>query len=170
MKVSLVAAVAQNGVIGKNNDLPWRLPDDMKFFMNVTKGHYVILGRKNFESLPEKYKPLPNRTNVVVTRQKDYEAQGCIVVNNIEDALKTARDGNEQEVMVIGGSDIYALALPYAHRLYITEIHADVDGDVHFPQYDKTVWKEISRVQHEKDERHAYAFDFVVYEKETLTS
>lgn len=169
MKVSLVAAVARNGVIGKNNDLPWHLPDDMKFFMNVTKGHYVILGRKNFESLPEKYKPLPNRTNVVVTRQMGYTAQGCIVVNNIEDALKVAEKGNEQEAMVIGGSDIYALALPYADRLYITEIHADVEGDVVFPEFDKTVWKEVSRVPHQQDERHAYAFDFVVYEKGSTT-
>ena len=165
MKVSLVAAVAQNGVIGKDNDLPWHLPDDMKFFMNVTKGHYVILGRKNFESLPEKYKPLPNRTNVIVTRQQDYKAHGCIVVHSIEDALKVTADGNEQEAMVIGGSDIYALALPYAHRLYITEVHAQVDGDVRFPEFDKSTWKEVSRVPHEKDDRHAYAFDFVVYEK-----
>jgi len=167
MKVSLVAAVAQNGVIGKDNDLPWRLPDDMKFFMSVTRGHYVILGRKNFESLPEKYKPLPNRTNVVVTRQKDYQAQGCIVVHNIQEALKVAEQANEQEVMVIGGSDIYALALPFAHRLYITEVHADVEGDVKFPEFDKQSWTEVSRVPHEKDDRHAYPFDFVVYEKAT---
>src|SRR6186713_1159205 len=103
MKISLVAAVAENGVIGKDNDLPWRLPDDMKFFMETTKGHYVILGRKNYESLPPKYKPLPNRTNIVVTRQKEFNAPGCLVVNNMDDAFNIARDNGEHEVMVIGG-------------------------------------------------------------------
>jgi dihydrofolate reductase len=165
MKISLVAAVAENYVIGKNNDLPWHLPDDMKFFMATTKGHHVILGRKNYESLPEKFKPLPNRSNVVVTRQKDFKAHGCLVVHSIEEAFQIAEENKESEVMVIGGSDIYNLALPYAHRLYLTEINAKVDGDVYFPEFDKTIWKEISRVQHSQDDRHAYSFDFVVYER-----
>ena len=94
MKISLVVAVAENCVIGKNNDLPWHLPDDMKFFMATTKGHHVILGRKNYESLPEKFKPLPNRTNIIVTRQKDYKAQGCLVVHSIEDAFEIAEQNN----------------------------------------------------------------------------
>jgi dihydrofolate reductase len=165
MKVSLVAAVARNRVIGKNNDLPWRLPDDMKFFMNKTKGHFVVLGRKNFESLPHKYKPLPDRTNVIVTRQKDFHAPGCIVVNNMEDALATARRGGETEAMIIGGADIYSLSLPYADRLYLTEIHADVEGDVYFPEFDKNDWRQVSRVPHDQDEKHAYSFDFVLYER-----
>jgi dihydrofolate reductase len=165
MKVSLVAAVASNGVIGKNNDLPWHLPDDMKFFMETTKGHYVILGRKNYESLPKKYQPLPNRTNVVVTRQKDYEAPGCLVVDSINKALTLARDNGESEVMVIGGSAIYAASLPAADRLYLTEIDAAVDGDVRFPDYNRSEWKEVSRIHHRKDERHVYAFDFVLYER-----
>jgi dihydrofolate reductase len=165
MIVSLVAAVAKNFVIGKNNGLPWRLPDDMKFFMETTKGHYVILGRKNFESLPHKFQPLPDRTNVVVTRQKDYKAHGALVVHSIEDALKVAEVNKESEVMVIGGSDIYTLALPMANRLYITEVNAEVEGDVYFPKFDKTEWTEISRLAHPADERHVYSFDFVVYEK-----
>jgi dihydrofolate reductase len=165
MIVSLVAAVAKNFVIGKNNGLPWRLPDDMKFFMETTKGHYVILGRKNFESLPHKFQPLPDRTNVVVTRQKDYKAHGALVVHSIEDALKVAEVNKESEVMVIGGSDIYTLALPMANRLYITEVNAEVEGDVYFPKFDKTEWTEISRLPHPADERHVYSFDFVVYEK-----
>jgi dihydrofolate reductase len=165
MKISLVAAVAKNGVIGKNNDLPWHLPDDMKFFMETTRNHYVILGRKNYESLPKKYKPLPNRINIIVTRQKDFEAPGCMVVNTIKQAMAVARDNGEQEAMVIGGSEIYALALPFADRLYITEIDAEVEGDVRFPDYDKDQWEEISRIQHEKDERHKFAFDFVLYER-----
>jgi dihydrofolate reductase len=165
MKISLVAAVAQNGVIGKNNDLPWYLPDDMKFFMETTKGHYVILGRKNYESLPKKFKPLPNRINIVVTRQNNYDAAGCIVVNNIEEAMSVARDNGEPEAMVIGGSEIYKLALPMADKLYITEVLATVPGDVKFPAYDKSEWREVSRIHHAKDERHAYAFDFVLYER-----
>lgn len=165
MKISLIAAVAENRVIGRDNDLPWHLPDDMKFFMETTKGHYVILGRKNYESLPPKYKPLPNRTNIIVTRQKNFEAPGCLVVHDIEEAIAMARDNGEQEAMVIGGSEIYALALPSADRLYLTEIKAHVDGDVHFPEFDREKWKEISRITHEKDERHKYAFDFVLYER-----
>ena len=165
MKISLVAAVALNGVIGKNNDLPWRLPDDMKFFMETTKNHYVILGRKNYESLPAKYQPLPNRTNIIVTRQKEFNAPGCMVVNNMDDALNIARDNGESEVMVIGGAEIYKLALPVADRLYITEVHAEVDGDVRFPAYDKNEWQEVSRVRHAKDQRHPYEFDFVLYER-----
>lgn len=166
MKISLVVAVAKNGVIGKNNDLPWRLPDDMKFFMEKTKGHHVIMGRKNYESLPEKYKPLPQRTNIVVTRRRDYTAPGCSVVHTIEEGFRIAATNGEEEAMVIGGADIYQLALPHAHYLYITEIKAAVDGDVYFPEFDKTSWKEISRVSHARDDRHAYAFDFVLYEKE----
>lgn len=167
MTISLVAAVAQNRVIGKNNDLPWHLPDDMKFFMRTTKGHYVILGRKNYESLPAKFKPLPDRINIVVTRQKHYNAPGCILVNTLEEALRIAQDHDEKEAMVIGGSEIYTLSLPYAHRLYLTEILAEVAGDVHFPEFNKKEWKEVSRVHHATDERHVYAFDFVVYERTT---
>jgi dihydrofolate reductase len=165
MIISFVAAVAQNGVIGRNNDLPWRLPDDMKFFMETTKGHCVLLGRKNYDSLHPKYKPLPNRTNIVVTRQKDFQAPGCIVVHSVEDGIAHAKQKNEQELMVIGGADIYKISLPHADRLYMTEIDASVDGDVKFPPYDKSEWNEISRVHHPKDERHQYSFDFVIYDR-----
>jgi dihydrofolate reductase len=165
MKTSLVAAVAANGVIGKDNDLPWRLPDDMKFFMETTKGHYVVLGRKNYDSLPGKFKPLPNRTNVVVTRQKDFQAPGCLIVHSIEDAIAVAKDNKESELMIIGGSDIYKLSLRYADRLYLTEINAEVEGDTYFPEFDRMEWQEVSRIHHAKDDRHKFDFDFVVYEK-----
>jgi dihydrofolate reductase len=165
MKISLVVAVAENGVIGKDNDLPWRLPDDMKFFMEKTKGHHVILGRKNYESLPDKYRPLPKRTNIVVTRRPDYMASGCTIVHSIGEAFRIAEANGEKEAMVIGGADIYRLALPYAHNLYITEIKASVEGDVYFPEYDKQNWREVSRIPHEKDERHAYPFDYVLYQR-----
>lgn len=165
MIISLIAALAENRVIGKNNDLPWRLPDDMKFFMETTKGHHVIMGRKNYDSLKDKYKPLPNRTNIVVTRQKDFKAPGCIVVNAVEKSLEIAQQNNEPEAFVIGGAEIYKLTLPKADRLYMTEIHASVEGDTYFPEFSKTEWKETERKHHPADERHKYSFDFVIYEK-----
>ena len=165
MIISLIAALSQNHVIGKNNDLPWHLPDDMKFFMQTTKCHYVILGRKNYESIPEKFRPLPNRTNILVTRQKDYPAPGCEIVHSLEDALNFARKNNQEEVFIIGGAEIYNQSMSYATRLYLTEINATIDGDTYFPEYKKEEWHELSRSHHEADERHAYDFDFVIYEK-----
>lgn len=165
MIISLIAALAENRVIGKNNDLPWRLPDDMKFFMETTKGHYVIMGRKNYDSLKDKYKPLPNRTNIVVTRQKDFKAPGCIVVNDIEKSLDIAKQHNEREAFVIGGAEIYKLTLQKANKLYLTEIKAEVEGDTYFPDFNKKEWKEIERKHHPADDRHRYSFDFVIYEK-----
>lgn len=165
MIISLIAALAENHVIGKNNDLPWKLPDDMRFFMETTKGHHVIMGRKNYDSLKDKYKPLPNRTNIVVTRQRDFKAPGCIVVNAIEESLNIAKRNNEPEAFVIGGAEIYKLTMDKANRLYLTEIHAQVDGDTYFPEFNKTEWKEIERKHHPADDRHRYPFDFVIYEK-----
>ena len=165
MIVSAIAALSRNRVIGKNNDLPWRLPDDMKFFMETTKGHHVIMGRKNYDSLHEKYKPLPQRTNIVITRQDDFKAPGCIVLHAIEPGLQIARTNGETECFIIGGSEIYSLAMPYTTRLYMTEIDAVIDGDTFFPEIDPRSWKEISRQHHPADQRHAYAFDIVVYDR-----
>ncbi len=168
MIISLIAAVSKNHVIGKNNDLPWHLPDDMKYFMQTTKEHYVIMGRKNYESIPEKFRPLPNRTNIVVTRTKDFNAPNCLVVNSVEEALALTKQANQNEIFVIGGSEIYKLGLPVAERLYLTEIDAVIDGDTYFPEINKDEWREVSRKHHEADNRHAYAFDFVIYEKNKL--
>ena len=165
MIVSMIAALSKNRVIGKDNDLPCKLPDDMKFFMETTKGHHAIMGRKNYDSIPPKFKPLPNRTNIVVTRQKKFEAPGCIVVDSVAKGLKIARQSNEQEAFIIGGAEIYKLGLPHANRLYLTEIDAVIEGDTFFPPFDETQWIETSRVPHGKDARHAYSFDFVTYEK-----
>ena len=161
----MIAALSRNGVIGKNNDLPWKLPDDMKFFMETTKGHHVIMGRKNYDSIPRKFKPLPDRTNIVVTRQKQFDAPGCIVVDALEKGLAIAKEHNEPETFVIGGAGFYSLGLPYANKLYLTEIEAEIQGDTYFPSFDRNEWIETSRVHHTNDERHAYAFDFVLYEK-----
>lgn len=165
MKISLIAAVAENSVIGKNNDLPWHLPDDMKYFMQTTKGHHCIMGRKNYESIPEKFRPLPNRTNIVVTRQEKFQAPGCTVVHSIDEGLDIARTNNETETFIIGGAEIYNTSLATADLLYITEIKANIEGDTFFPEFKSLQWKEISREHHTADERHKYAFDFVVYAK-----
>jgi dihydrofolate reductase len=165
MTISLIAALAENHVIGKNNDLPWHLPDDMKYFMKTTTGHVVIMGRKNYESLPPKFRPLPDRTNVVITRQKNFSAPGCTVVNSLEAGIQVAKRANEKELFIIGGAEIFELSMSVADRLYLTEIKTELEGDTFFPQFDKSKWKEFSRMPHLKDERHAFEFDFVVYGK-----
>lgn len=164
MTISLIAALTRKSVIGKDNDLPWHLPDDMKYFMQTTKGHHVIMGRKNYDSIPEKFRPLPNRTNIVVTRQKGLRLPGCRVVNALEEAIALARMAGETELFIIGGATIYRLGLPFADRLYLTEIDADLDGDTHFPAFNRKAWKEVSRKHHPADDRHAYPFDFVIYD------
>jgi dihydrofolate reductase len=165
MKISLIAALAENRVIGKNNDLPWQLPDDMKYFMDTTKGHHCIMGRKNYDSIPAKFRPLANRENIVVTRQTNFVAPGCTVVNSIDAGIDIARKSNEPETFIIGGAEIYRQSLAYADRLYLTEIKSIIDGDTFFPPVDHSQWKEVSRVPHAADAKHKYAFDFVVYEK-----
>src|SRR5258708_3620034 len=165
MIISMIAAVARNRVIGRANDLPWRLPDDMKYFMQTTKGHHVIMGRKNYESLPEKFRPLPNRTSIVVTRQTGYEAPGCAVVNHLEKGVELAKKSGEKELFIIGGAEIYRLAMGLAAKLYITEIDGEIEGDTFFPPIDKKSWRATSRQHHAADERHPFAFDFVIYEK-----
>jgi dihydrofolate reductase len=165
MTISLIAALTKNHIIGKNNDLPWHLPDDMKYFMQTTKAHHVIMGRKNYESIPDKFRPLPNRTNIVVTRQKNFHAPGCKVVHSISDAIAIAKAAGENELFIIGGSEIYALGMPHADQLYLTEIDTTLDGDTQFPSFAATEWQEVSRTHHAADARHAYAFDFVLYKK-----
>jgi dihydrofolate reductase len=165
MIISLIAALTENRVIGKSNDLPWHLPDDMKYFMQTTVGHHVIMGRKNYESIPDKFRPLANRTNIVVTRQEEYDAPGCIVVNSIPAGIDIAIDNREAEIFIIGGAEIYAQSLAFANRLYLTEIQTSLEGDAFFPMFTKHEWNEVSRKHHPVDAKHLYAFDFVIYEK-----
>lgn len=165
MIVSLIVAVSENMTIGKENDLPWHLPDDMKYFMQATKGHHVIMGRKNYDSIPAKYKPLPDRTNIVVTRKEKFQAPGCLVVHSIEDGLSIAMKNKETEAFIIGGAEIYKQGMKFTQRMYITEIHATIEGDTHFPSFNHDEWEEVSRIHHGKDERHQHAFDFVIYER-----
>jgi dihydrofolate reductase len=165
--VSFVVAIADNGVIGRDNGLPWRLSGDMAFFKRVTMGKPVIMGRKTWESLPKK--PLPGRPNIVVTRDTAYGAEGAEVVTSAEDALKRgialAAELGTDEVMVIGGAQLYAETFDHATRLYITEVHAAPDGDVSFPAFDASQWREVSRERHEAGEKDSAAYSFVLYEK-----
>lgn len=160
MRLSIIAAVAENGIIGKGNALPWRLPGDLKYFRRITTGHAVIMGRRNYESIG---RPLPERSNIVVTRRPGYSAPGCIVVASIDAALAAGRGASE--VFVIGGAEIYAQTLPLAQRLYLTLVHAPVAGDTAFPDVDWNAWREISRERHEADEKHVYAYSFVTFER-----
>jgi dihydrofolate reductase len=166
MKVSLIVAVSQNGMIGKDNDLIWHLPKDMKFFKDTTLGHHVIMGRKNFESIPHKFRPLPNRTNIVITRQSDYKAEDSIVVNSVEESLKVAKSNGENEAFIIGGGQIYKLALEedLVDRIYLTRIHHSFDGDTFFPELSSD-WEEIKREDCFKDDNHKYDYSFIVLEK-----
>lgn len=165
MKISLIAAMSKNRVIGINNDLPWHLPDDMKYFMETTRDHVVVMGRKNFDSLPPKFSPLPNRTNVILTRKKDYSVENCTVFNDIEDAFSFGVKRAEKELFVIGGGQIYQMAIDRADIIYLTEIDAEIaSGEVFFPVINDE-WKEVSRVHHPADEKHIYSFDFVVYKR-----
>ncbi|PKQ02555.1 MAG: dihydrofolate reductase [Alphaproteobacteria bacterium HGW-Alphaproteobacteria-12] len=165
--VSFVVAIADNGVIGRDNGLPWRLSGDMAFFKRVTMGKPVLMGRKTWESLPKK--PLPGRPNIVVTRDAAYRAEGAEVVTSAENALKRgvalAAELGTDEVMVIGGAQLYAEMFDHATRLYITEVHAAPDGDVSFPAFDASQWREVSREHHETGEKDSAAYSFVLYEK-----
>ncbi len=154
--VSLLVAVARNGVIGRNNALPWHLPDDLGRFKALTMGHAIVMGRKTFESIG---KPLPGRDNIIVTRQRGYIAPGCRVAHSLGEAISAAT--GKGTIYVIGGADIFELALPLATRLDMTEVHADVEGDVFFPGYDRGAWREVSREPGAGAQGLRY--DFVVY-------
>lgn len=157
--ISLVVAIARNGVIGQENDLPWRLPDDLKRFKEITLGKPVVMGRKTFESIG---KPLPGRENRVISRRQEISIPGCQVYSSLQDALS----GPQPEIMVIGGGQIYAEALPLAQRLYLTEVDVEAEGDVYFPKIDPLEWHEVSKDIHPADPRHRYGFVYRVLERD----
>ena len=156
--IVLIAAVAQNDTLGKNNALVWHLPDDFRRFRSLTSGHRIIMGRRTFESL---VKPLPNRTHIIITRQKGYRADGCIVVDSVEKALLCCP--KDDDAFVIGGGEIYAAMLPFVDRLEITRVHHDFEGDAHFPEIDPDDWKMSVSTFHDKDETHRYDFSYLTY-------
>jgi dihydrofolate reductase len=163
--ITLIAAVARNGVIGKDNALPWHLPEDLKHFKQLTTGQAVIMGRKTWESLPERFRPLPGRLNIVVTRNPTYRAEGATVVGSLAEAEKV---GAGRTAIIIGGAELYAHALPLAQRLELTEIDADIDGDTYFPAFDKSRWHEIARQSGMT--ASGLAFAFVTYAKSPSVS
>ena len=158
--VTLIAAASENNIIGKDNKLIWRLSDDLKHFKELTKGHFVIMGRKTFESMP---KALPNRTNVIITRKTDYKAENAIVVNSLEKALKVAESDNQP--FVIGGGEIYKLSMEIADRIELTRVHTSIEGDTSFPEIDLEKWQEVKNEKRLKNEKNEYDFSFLRYDK-----
>lgn len=165
MEIVIIVAAAENNAIGKDNRLLWRLPDDMKFFKEKTEGHCVITGRRNYESIPEKFRPLPHRTNIVVTRQADYAAPGALVVGSLDAGISVAREQGETVCYIIGGGEIYLQAMDMANSIWLTRVYAVLEADTFFPELGGE-WREVERISHAADEKHAYAFDFIRYEKQ----
>lgn len=162
MIISLVVAASKNNAIGKDNQLLWTLPNDMKFFKNVTWGMPVVMGRKTFEALG---KPLKGRTNIVITRQSGWKVEGTVTVKSLDDASFLVKQMDVKEMMVIGGGEIYKLAIEKAKRIYITRVDAELEGDTYFPVIDPLHWKLVSREDHAADEKHLYAYSFQVWER-----
>lgn len=158
--ITLIAAAGENNELGKDNDLVWHLPDDFKRFKKLTTGHHIIMGRKTFESFP---KPLPNRRHLVITRNKEYQKEGAIVVHSLDEALLKAQ--NDPQPFVIGGGEIYNLAIDSAEKIELTRVHGTFEADTYFPEIDMDKWQLISEVKHEKDEKHNYSFSYLTYER-----
>lgn len=162
--ITLIAAAAENNALGKNNELVWHLPDDFKRFKQLTSGHFIIMGRKTFESFP---KPLPNRTHIIITRQKNYANQVdnscCRVVESMEEAI--AKTNSAEENYVIGGGEIYNLALPFADKIELTRVHGNFDADAFFPEINSSEWNLVNEEFHPKDEKHNFAFTFQTFIK-----
>jgi dihydrofolate reductase len=159
-RLSIIAAIAENGIIGKDGTLPWHLPADLKYFRQVTSGHTVIMGRKNYEDIG---RPLPNRVNIVLSRDGNFRAEGCLSANSIEQAISLA--GDESEIFFIGGARVYEQILPHADRLYLSKIHGNIEGDTHFPKFDEREWKRVAHDLRPADHDNPYAISFDVYER-----
>jgi len=160
MRISLIAALSLNHVIGKNNQLPWHMPNDLAHFKELTLGRPVIMGRKTFESMG---KLLPKRRNIIITRDKNFTIKGAEVVHSLEEAFQKTQ--NEVEVQIIGGAEIYTQALPFATHMDLTIIDTKIEGDTYFPQWNKEEWQEIAREDFVKDDEHAYDYHFITYER-----
>ncbi len=165
MKIYLIAALGKNGAIGKDNDLIWNLPDDMRFFKETTQGATVLMGRKNFESIPHKYRPLPGRENIVLTRNEEYEAAGCILASSLKEGVR--KSSGDRKLFIIGGAQIYQEALDknIIDTMYLTEIDEAFEADAFFPKYDKNDWEAHLISSHPRDNKHAYPFRIIRYER-----
>lgn len=161
--ISFIVAMDENRVIGKDNQLPWRLPEDLKFFKRVTMGHPIAMGRKTHESIG---RVLPGRENIVITRQADYLSEGCTVFHSVEDFVKDSKNQSD-EIFVIGGAEIFKETFSYTDRLYITLIHEEFAGDTFFPEYDLSKWKLVSSEKGIKDDKNPYDYEFLIYERKS---
>ncbi len=154
--ITMIAAAGENNELGKDNDLLWHLPDDFKRFKQLTTGHYIIMGRKTFETFP---KPLPNRTHLVITRNKDYKKEGAVVVHSMEEALKISK--NDAQPFIIGGGEIYKMGLPFADKIELTRVNETFDNaDTFFPEFSTEEWQLVSEIEHGKDEKHNFSFTY----------
>ena len=160
MRLALIVAMSENGVIGRDGELPWRLSADLKRFKSLTMGHHIVMGRKTFESIG---RPLPGRTSVVLTRQPDFAADGAVTVNSLDEALRVAAD--DDEVFVIGGAELYGQALPRVDRLYLTLVNATVTGDATFPEFEPGDWKVIEKSSHATDKRNEFPSTFMILDR-----
>ncbi len=158
--ISIIVAISENGVIGKSNSLIWHLPADLKHFKQLTVGHHIVMGRKTFESIG---KPLPQRTSIIVSRNNDFKADNCFVVNTLEDAFSIAK--NDSEIFIIGGGEIYKNSIEFANKLYITEIHQSFDGDTFFPDIEWKNWELIDEIDNKIDDKNKYHYVFKTYIK-----
>lgn len=168
MKISIVVAVADNNAIGKEGKLLWRLSRDMQYFKEVTWGHHVLMGRKTWDGIPPKFSPLPGRVNIIVTRQSDFVCEGCKVVASVEEGIEFARQNGEQELMVIGGGEIYKQALNKTDKIYLTKVHHTfTDADTFFPQLSNEEWNTTNSEWNMADEKNEFDFEFVVLERKS---
>lgn len=160
--LSAIVAMASNRVIGHHNQLPWHLPADLKHFKEITTGHAILMGRKTHESIG---RPLPNRINIILTRDPHYQANGCHVVTQLDDALKTAANHAASEIFIIGGAQVYTQLLPQTHRIYLTKIHQAFDGDTYFPELKTHEWDEKERIDYKADEQNPCDYSFLILER-----
>jgi len=164
MIISIIVAMDEKGAIGRDNGLPWHLSDDLKRFKATTIGHHIVMGRRTYESIG---RPLPGRTNIVVTRNPAYRAEGCRIAHSLEEALEIARENGEEEVFVTGGRELFAQALDIADRIYLTRVHADVPANVYFPDFDESNWSEKDSFYYEADEKNEHPFTMTLLVRKT---
>ena len=167
MNIKLIVAASENNVIGIKNDLPWHLPDDMLFFKKTTKNSVVIMGKKNYLSIPKKFRPLAGRLNIILSRKLDFTAENCIIAHSFEQAIRLAKQQKKENIFIIGGGEVYKYALEkkLVDIIYLTRIHTHIDGDTFFPEINMKNWKIKYKERHEKDDRHKHAFTFFTLEK-----
>jgi len=168
MKIKLIVAASENNVIGIKNNLPWDLPNDMLYFKKMTTNSVVIMGKNNYLSIPEKFRPLKKRINIILTRDENYLAQDCLMANSLESAIELAKKQNTKNTFIIGGGMVYKYALnnDLVDIIYLTRVHASIKGDIFFPNINLGKWKKTNEIFHPKDNRHEFSFTFLTYEKQ----